>query len=278
MKNNGNKVLLVFLIFSLFFGTQLIAEGQGKKQAGQSGAAPLTVDDLDELMKVKTVANCEKAFKGYEKLIKKEPNNYQLLNKAAKAYIAIIDIKTSAMIDEKDEYKPVLAKYGEIANNYAHKAYDINPKDKDVVASCLVAYGYYSSSFGIFKAIFKGAAGHYKDLANELNEIDDKYSGGLGYRSLGRLYHVAPWPVGSSKKALKYFHKAAGINKAVLESHYFLGFIYFDKDKYEIAKEEFTYVVENPPWEGEAHFIAEYKKESKKYLEKIEKILKKKKR
>ena len=276
MKKKGNKVLLVFLIFSLLFATQLIAEGQGKKQAGQSGAAPLTVDDLDELMKVKTVANCEKAFKGYELLLKKEPNNYKLLNKAAKAYITLIDIKTSAMIDEKDEYKPVLAKYGEIANNYAHKAYDINPKDKEVVASCLVAYGYYSSSFGIFKAIFKGAAGHYKDLANELIKIDDKHSGGLGYRSLGRLYHMAPWPVGSSKKALKNFHKAVSINKAVLESHYFLGFIYFDKKKYEIAKEEFTFVVENPAWEEEAHFIAEYKKEAKKYLEKIEKKLKKK--
>jgi tetratricopeptide (TPR) repeat protein len=182
------------------------------------------------------------------------------------------------MIEEKDEYKPILAKYGEIANDYAHKAYKINPKDKEVVAACLVAFGYYSSSFGIFKAIFKGAAGHYKDLAKELIELDDKHSGGLGYRSLGRLYHMAPWPVGSSKKALKYFHKAAGINKAVLESHYFLGFIYFDKDKYDLAKKEFTYVVDNPPWDEEKHYIEEYKKESQKYLKKIEKIQKKKKR
>jgi len=245
--------------------------------AAQEDASAPSLAELDQLMQEKTIANCEKAIEGYEALLKKEPNNYALLNKTAKAYIALIDIKTSAMIEERDEFKPVLEKYGKIANDYAHKAYDINPKDKDVVASCLVAYGYYSSSFGIFKAIFKGAAGHYKDLAKELIKLDEKHLGGLGYRSLGRLYHVAPWPVGSSKKALKYFHKAASIDKTVLESHYFLGFIYFDKDKYDIAKEEFTYVVENPPCDDEKHYIEEYKKEAEKYLQKIAEIEKKRK-
>ncbi|MFC2155961.1 tetratricopeptide repeat protein [Acidobacteriota bacterium] len=269
MKKKGKNTLVFFMVFILFssFG---IAE--------KSNTPNQSLAELDELMKVKTIANCENAIKGYKKLLKKDPNNYKLIYKIAKANIVIVDIKTSAMIDEKNEYKPVLKKYGEIANDYAHKTYKINPKDKEVVAACLMAYGYYSSSFGIFKTIFKGAAGHYKDLANELIKLDDKHSGNLGYRSLGRLYHMAPWPVGSSKKALKYFHKSAAINKAVLESHYFLGFIYFDKNKYDLAKEEFTYMVKNPPWDDEAHYIEEYKKESQKYLEKIEKIQKKKKK
>lgn len=266
MDKKRNKILLVFLIVILFSGSEFLVKGDD----------PVSLAELDELMKEKTVKNCEKAVKGYEILLKKEPNNYELLYKIAKAYIAIVDIKTGALIEEKDEYKPILAKSGKLANDYAHKAYEINPDDKEVVASCLVAYGYYSSSFGIVKAIFKGAAGHYKDLCNQLIKLDDKHLGALGYRALGKFYHMAPWPVGSSGKALKYFKKAVATDNSVLGSHYYMGLIYFDKDKYDLAKKEFTFVVEKPPCDHEKHYIAPYKKEAKKYLQKIAKIKKKK--
>jgi tetratricopeptide (TPR) repeat protein len=280
MNRKRCNVLFVFTILLLFFGAQLVAGSttavQEKKQVVGSEKSALSLEELDILMQEKTIENCEKAIKGYEQLLKKEPENYKFLNKIAKAYITIIDIKTSAMIEEKDEFKPVLEKYGEIANDYAHKAYKINPNDKEVVAVCLVAYGYYSSSFGIIKAIFKGAAGHYKDLCNQLIKLDEKHSGALGYRALGKLYYLAPWPVGSTKKALKNFQKAALTDGTVLNSQYYLGLIYFDKDKYDLAKKAFTFVVENPANEHEKHFIDAYKKASQKYLDKIAKIQKKK--
>ena len=274
-----SSVFFIFVIVVLFLGMQLAGSSkqaaQEKEQAAGSEKGELTLADCDELMKEKTVENSKKAVKGYELLLKKDPKNYELLCKIAKAYIAIVDTETSAMIEEKDEYKPVLEKYGQLANDYAHKAYEINPKDKDVVSACLVAYGYYSSSFGIFKAIFKGAAGHFKDLANELNAIDETHLGALGHRSLGKLYYMAPWPVGSNKKALKSFQKAAQIDKTTLGARYYIGLLNFDKDKYDLAKKAFTFVVDNPPAYHEKHYIEEYKKESQKYLKKIEKKLKK---
>ena len=244
----------------------------GSIQANQEvteSQSDLAVASVDELMKVKTVDNCLKAIKKYEQLLKNSPDNLDLLVKISDAYITIIDIKTDAMIEEKDEHKPLLAEYGKIAYDYAQKAMKINSRRREVVAVALVAYGYYSSSFGIVKAIFKGAAGRYKDLAKRLIEIDDTYDGALGYRSLGKLYEVAPWPVGSSRKALKYFKLAVDTDPASLYSHYYLGLMYFNKDKFDMAKKEFEIVVNNLPQAGERHFIQAYKERARDYIAEI---------
>lgn len=268
MKNGfGRKAIFVPVLFCVLL---LNFTGSGNLFADEtSEPVKITLDSLDELMKVKTVENSEKAIKGYEGLLKKDPRNPEILYKLANAYIAIIDIKTAALIEEKDEYKPVLEKLGKIAYDYACQAMEITPKSKEAVGAALVAYGYYSASFGIIKAVFKGAAGRYKDLANQLIKIDDKYDGALGYRSLGKLYEVAPWPVGSSRKALKCFKQAVAADHTMLYSHYYLGLLYYDKDEYDLAKREFTYVIENPPCDSEIHFIETYIAESRKYLKKI---------
>lgn len=224
----------------------------------ETGTPELTIADVDKMIEVKTVENCEKAIKGYKELLKKEPANYEILYKLAQAYIYVIDIKTHSLMEEKSEYKPLLKEYGKIANDYAKKACELKPDSKESVAANLLSYGYYSASFGIFKAIFKGAAGNYKDLARKLNQLDEKYKGGLGYRSLGKLYHVAPWPVGSSKKALQNFLKAIEIDNSSLYSHYYAGFIYLDKKKYSLAVKHFQFVLENEsPW-YEKHMIQAY--------------------
>lgn len=233
------------------------------------GAEDISEEAVDALMKTRNLKNSEEAIKGYEKLLKKDPDNPELLNKVANAYITVIDIKTAALIEEKDEFKPILDKLGKKAYDYAIKSYKINQKSKEAVGASLVAYGYYSAGFGIIKAILKGAAGHYKDLANELIAIDDRYDGALGYRSLGKLYEVAPWPVGSSRKALKCFLKAVQADNNVLYSHYYLGLLYFKKGDGDLAKKEFQFVVDRPAHQSEIHFIEPYRNQARKYLEKI---------
>ena len=54
----------------------------------------------------KTVEKLEKAIKEYEAALKIDPDNFDALWKAALAYVLIIDIKTDALIVEKDENKP----------------------------------------------------------------------------------------------------------------------------------------------------------------------------
>ncbi len=264
MKISGRRIVVVFIVFTVFLISGPVIHGQAQ-MAG-----------IDKLMENKTIENCEKAIEGLKALLKDDPDNYEILYKLANAHTAIIDIKTSALRVEKDEFKPILKKLGTIANNYAKKAYEIKPKDKDVVAACLVSYGYLSASYGIVKAVLKGAAGHYKDLANELIAIDDKHLGALGYRMLAKLYHVAPWPVGSKKKAILFFKKAIETDNAALYSHYYLGLIYYQSKKYELSKEQFKFVWDNEPVYHEKHYMDIYKKMARFYIRQIERITKKK--
>lgn len=266
MKRMFKKTLFAgaFLLFLAFFVTSVYGISQ------EQPVKP-TLADVDALITVKTVDNCKKAIEGYKLLLKDDPNNYEILYKLALAYCYIMDIKTHAFIEERDEFKPILKEYGETANNYADKAYKLMPKKKEVVAAALRAYAYHSASFGVVKAIFKGAAGHYKDLANQLNQLDDSFDQAMGHRFLGKLYFVAPWPVGSDSKALKSFKKAISIAPLALYSHYFAGLLYFEDKEYNLAAKEFAFVRDNPPTSSEDYFIEIYKKRANEYLSRIEK-------
>jgi tetratricopeptide (TPR) repeat protein len=281
MKMNRRRILMVviilpFLLFS-FFLVPVVVCGQEKSQmSAPTAPAEPSIALIDELLAEKTVENCEKAIKVGKLLLKNDPDNPEILYRLANSYIGIMDIKTSALIEEKDEYKPMLKEMGKIACDYAEKAYKLNPKRKEIVAANLVSYGYYSASFGIVKAILKGAAGHYKDLCNELIEIDDTYLGALGYHMLGKLYHVAPWPVGSKSKALEFFQKAVKTDNTLLYSHYNLGLLYFEKRDYDRAEKEFTIVQKNTPNDCEKHYIDAYKKKAGYFLMSIARVKKRK--
>jgi len=258
---------------TLWFGFLLLF--LGLSLAAQTEAVKPTLADVDAIMAVKTVENCKKAIEGYKLLLKDDPNNYEILYKLADAHTYLLDIKTDGFLEEKDEYKPLLKEYGSPANDYADKAYKLKPQSKEVVASALRAYAYHSSSFGIVKAIFKGAAGHFKDLANQLIKLDDKFIGAMGYRFMGKFYFMAPWPVGSDGKALSYFKKGIAASKETLYSHYYAGVLYFEDDEYELAKKEFTFVRDNPPTADEEYYFATYKQKANEYLAKIDKKKKK---
>jgi tetratricopeptide (TPR) repeat protein len=260
-------VIVCISFFSIPAGVNAFQDQQAQGQADKKTEP--TLADVDKILETKTVENCEKAIKSYKELLKKDPDNYEILHRLAQAYVYIIDIKTSTLIEEKDEYKPILKELGKTANDYAEKAMQLKPDCKEAVAAALVSYGYYSASFGILKAIFKGAAGKYKSLARKLIELDEKYEGGLGYRSLGKLYHVAPWPVGSKNKALKWFKKAVEIDNSSLYAHYYLGLIYFDKDKYDLADKELMFVLTKEPPDYEKHFIKAYKDSAREYIQKV---------
>jgi tetratricopeptide (TPR) repeat protein len=241
---------------------------------GQNGPPNITrvrehIEKGDALAKKLDIESLEQAICEYEAALKLDPKNYDALCRISDAYIRILDIKTNCLIVEKDEHKSALKRYGRLAQKYAKTAYKINPKGKDAVRANLQSYGYYSASMGIVTAILKGAAGHYIDLAEELIALDDAYWGATGYRSLGRLYYVAPWPLGNYKKAMKCYRKAAAKAPEVLETHYWLGMLHLEKKKLEAARKEFQLVVAGSPTELERHYIGEFKKAAQKQLTKI---------
>lgn len=268
MDHKKKKKLLEFwiVVILLFFVSGMNKVGFCQTPMNKVNLYIKTADALVEKM---TEESLEKATEEYKKALKIDPESYEALWKIAQAYCYIIDIKTNILIIEKDEYKPILKELGKIAEGYAKKAYKINPNAKEAVSVNLWAYGYRSSAMGIIKAILTGAAGHYKKLARELIEIDDTYRNAHGYKSLGRFYYMAPFPMGSKKKTKLYYEKVLEVVPDLLEPHYWIGMTYLKKDKYNLAKKEFEYVINNPPNEGEKHFIVEFKREAEKQLDLI---------
>lgn len=277
-KKSKLKSIVRWLGFiSLFLGIGLLnwmsIPGYCQQEAGRESSAPAAlkthIQAADALVEKMTVEDLEEAIKEYEKVLELDSENFEALWKIAQAYCYIIDIKTNILIIEKDEYKPILKELGKTAERYAKKAYKINPEAKEAVSVNLWAYGARASAMGIVPAIFKGAAGHFKDLAKELIKIDDTYRNAHGYKSLGRFYFMAPFPMGSKKKTKFYYEKALEVVQDLLEPHYWLGMTYLKEDKYDLAKKEFEYVINNPSNEREKHFIAEFKKQAKEQLGRI---------
>jgi hypothetical protein len=260
-KSGAANLFLAFLALAI----PIIAAPQSiNGESGQDGA--ITMAAIDKLMENKSMENCETAIRECEALLKEDPDNPELMARIAHAQVTIIAIQTAALIEERDEFKPLLKTLGKAAIDHAAKAFHMNPQSKEAVAIFLVACGYHSSGIGIFKSLCQGNGRLYKDLAWRLIRMDDKFEGALGYRCLGQFYDIAPWPVGSSRKALKYFLKASEAVPAVLHSHYHLGMLYMKKGDFDLAKKEFEFVAENPAHPSEAHYISAYKDEARKYL------------
>ena len=101
----------------------------------------------------------------------------------------------------------------------------------EAIAAAGLAHGYYSASFGVVKAILKGAAGRYKKLARKLIKTDDAYRGALGYKMMGKFYYMAPFPLGSLIKSERYYKKALEKDSSLCEPRYYLGMIYLKRKK-----------------------------------------------
>ncbi len=287
MEKKRIRLFVIFLSSVFVFSTTLIlgslpltsfAEEKAEMEPEESTTENLErstqlvdahITKATQHMEEKTVESLEKSIKELESALEIDPDNHEALWMIAKSYTDIIAIETSALMIEKDEYKPLLKDLGKKADIYARRALEINPEAKESIAVAALAHGYYSASFGIVKAILKGAAGRYKKLCNQLIEIDENYGGALGYKMMGKLYYVAPWPVGSEKKAIRFYKKALEVDNSLLEPHYYLGMLYMEKKKYDLSKQEFDFVVDNPPHLLEKHYISEFKIESKKHLDEM---------
>jgi len=240
----------------IWMGALVLWAGQAEAQAPQRSEVEIKslIQKGDEQLQEITEAHCREALAEYEAALKIDPENYEANWKASRACCLILDLKTAGLIEEKEEYKPLLKEWGEKAERHAEAAYARNPKGLEALTWYNSSYGYHASSMGILQAILKGAGGKLKKLAHELIEVDDTHNDALGYRMLGRFHLSAPFPVGSKTKAVEYFEKAVEKAPGSLFNHYWLGEAYRTKGKSEQARREFQFVLDHPPSENEKHF------------------------
>jgi tetratricopeptide (TPR) repeat protein len=223
--------------------------------------------------------NYEQALKTYQKALTLEPGNSDLMLMTADALNHIMRVKTNGNIicinggtQDNNENKAVWAKLAPEALRLSEKAVKANRSDKKALLTYAESYLYLSSSFGILKAIFKGAAEQYKTNANALITKYPKADDALGDIYMGAFYAVAPWPLSSRKKARKHFENALKLAPESIRSHYYVGLQAFIDNEYNTAKKEFYFVIDNPCTQNsEYDYCSFMKKEAKKGLLKMDK-------
>ena len=215
-------------------------------------ASPL-IAKADQWLEPITEAGALQAIELYQQVLKENPDDYEANWKLARAYCSILDLKTKILVEEKEEYKPLLKELGSKAEYYGERAYRINPRGVDALVWYNGAFAYHAASMGILKAILKGAGTKVKKLAEELIEIDDTYHGAFGYRILGRFYMKAPFPIGSKKKAIRALKQAIEKDPTDLQSHFFLAEAYRLKGEKEKARASYEFVLGHEPAAIEAH-------------------------
>jgi tetratricopeptide (TPR) repeat protein len=232
------------------------------------------------LMSKRQLINYEKATLQFRKALLKEPENYDLMIRVADALNHIMRAKTNGNIillsgktQDNERNKTIWSKYAIEALKLSEKAVKANPDDRKALLTYAESYLYLSSSFGILKAIFKGAAEQYKRNANALITKYPKADDALGDIYMGAFYAVAPWPMSSRKKARKHFENALKLAPESIRSHYYVGLQAFIDNEYKTAKKEFDFVIDNPcTRNSEYDYCSFMKKEAEKGLVKIDKI------
>ena len=238
------------------------------------------VREGNAMMDKRQLLNYQQAANKYRKALTLEPENPDLMLMTADALNHMMRVKTNGNIicingktQDNNENKAVWAKFAPEALKLSEKALNIRPKNKKALLTYAESYLYQSSSFGILKAIFKGAADQYKKNANALIIKFPKADDALGEIYLGCFYVVAPWPMSSRKKARKHFENALKLAPKSIRSHYYVGLQAFIDNEYKTAKKEFDFVIDNPcTRNSEYDYCGFMKKEAEKGLVKIDKI------
>jgi hypothetical protein len=257
------------------------AETPTKPEASSSDAAasPLSPEqEVAKLLKERKLKSYEAAYEKASALLKKDPKSVDRKLDVVRALNGIMRIKTTGNLvlldgtSDNSRNKKTWAKYGPEADKLAKEVMDARPKSVEARLMYTEAYMFHSSSFGILKAFFGGAAGKFEDNGNWLIKHGQTADDAVGYIYLGSLYLVAPWPVGNSKKAKENYELAVKHAPKSVRNHYYLGvWAYRNKDK-ELAKKELSFAANNKCTNTtEREFCWKIKEQAKKGLELLEK-------
>ncbi len=284
MKLHSKKTyffITIFLYALLFFNTFIIHTPLELKAESDNNMKSLLKEGDMSLAK-RSLAGYEKALAKYKEALSKEPGNIEIMTKTANALNHIMRVKTNGntlRIDgnthDNEKNKKIWGKYGKEAVKLSEKAFKEKSDDCFTLNVYAESYMYYSSSFGILTAIFKGAAGQYKEnsygLINKCPKMDDA----VGDIYMGCFNIVAPWPLSDLDDARDHFNNTLKLAPDSVRSHYSVGIIAIKDGKYDLAKKELTYVIENKCTKGPEHDFCGYiKDEAKKGIAIADKELK----
>ena len=136
------------------------------------------------------------------------------------------------------------------------------------------AFMFSCSHKSLVKQALTGTGTAYKKMGEELQSKHPRHDGDVGSAVLACFYHVAPWPVGSPKKAIQNARKAVQRGGATLRNLYYVAVISYGQKDYATAAEFFKRAIKASPGSpSEADFADFMKSEAKRGLAKAQEQL-----
>jgi len=240
------------------------------------------VGKADALFKKRTAQSCDAAAKIYEDELKRTGYaDAELLLKAADAVNTAMRIRTNSntiTIDgtvETPANKAVWKRDGQRAYDLAAKGLKASSKiDARALGIRFDAFMFSCSHKSLVKQALTGTGTAYKRMGEELQKKHPRHDGDVGSAVLACFYHVAPWPVGSPKKAIQNARKAVQRGGATLRNLYYVAVISYGQKDYATAAEFFKRALKASPGSpSEADFADFMKSEAKRGLAKAQEKL-----
>ncbi len=243
----------------------------------ESSEKILLVKEGDTLMKIRSLDGYKKAYLKYKKAFAMAPGDIDLMIKISLAINSWMRVMTNGnqiCIDgstqETEENYKIWGTYGKESESLARYAYNKRPTQTEALIAFGESYMYYSSTFGILKAILVGTVWTYIENGNNMIKLCPTYDYGLGYLCMGVYYMMVPWPLSDMNKAKRHLNKALEISQKSVRNHYYLGLWAMKEEDYALAERELNFVVNNPCTDGsELDFCSFLKSEAGKGLAEI---------
>lgn len=268
---------------SALFGKKKLA-GPTIKVAATLAVDKKTISKADVLFKKRTAASCDAAAKLYEAELKRTGYaDADVLLKAADALNTAMRIRTNSntiTIDgtvDTPANKAVWKKDGPRAFDLAAKGLKASSKvDARALGIRFDAYMFSCSYNGLVKQALTGSGTAYKKMGEEMAAKHPRYDGDVGSAVLACFYHVAPWPVGSPKKAIANARKAVSRGGPTARNLYYVAVISHGQKDYKTAVDYFKRALNAKPGSpSETDFAAFVRSESRRGLAKAEEALEK---
>jgi tetratricopeptide (TPR) repeat protein len=196
----------------------------------------------------------QKALEHYLEAVKLEPQNYEALWKASRAYVDIADVIPAT---EKDAKQHQMKLYTD-GTAYAQKAILANPND---------TWGHFQFAAALGKKLLMLGKKEQVDGSKQIKaEIDRAIAldptNDLAYHALGRWHRrmaeiggvsrllgnmfLGGVPKGSFQESEKYLKKASEMKPEYVNHHLELGLTYVSLKKYDLAAQEFQKAIDLP--------------------------------
>lgn len=241
------------LVTALLVTSSSVAQDQGEPPAAAEAAPPSAAAKGDAEMKKVSLAGYQRAADLYREALRENPSDAELKLKLVQALNAYMRRKTGANLPLVDgqttdtpENRKVWGSVGAEAVKVAEELVKAQPNNKEVQAAYLEAFMFFSSSYGIVKAVFTGAADTYRDHANALVKLDAAYEGAMGLSYLAAFYFVAPWPLGDTDKSRGFADRAVKASPQSSLAKYWQGLTALKQKDDAVAKAAFEWLRANP--------------------------------